>query len=88
MIPHNLKEQDKKRFKEHQFSVVANELMSMNRTMPDVRYPEYVRLLTFFSVANAEFLPIISFFFVISQMSICKISKEITSSIDSHRLSQ
>lgn len=40
VIPEHLKEEDKNRFKEHQFSIVANELMSMNRTMPDVRYPE------------------------------------------------
>lgn len=40
VIPENLQEENKNRFAEHQFSVVANELMSMNRTMPDVRYPE------------------------------------------------
>jgi len=39
-IPAHLKEEAKRRFTEHQFDVVANELMSLNRTMPDIRYPE------------------------------------------------
>lgn len=39
-VPPELKEEAKKRFPEHQFDIIANELMSMNRTMPDARYPE------------------------------------------------
>lgn len=40
VIPDDLKEESEKRFPEHQFNIIASDMMSMNRTMPDVRYPE------------------------------------------------
>ncbi|XP_055295467.1 polypeptide N-acetylgalactosaminyltransferase 13-like [Sitodiplosis mosellana] len=39
-IPSELKEEADKRWSEHRFNIIANEMMSLNRTMPDIRYPE------------------------------------------------
>lgn len=40
VVPPELKQEAEKRFSEHKFNIVANEMMSLNRTMPDSRYPE------------------------------------------------
>lgn len=39
-VPEERKEEAKQRFAEHQFNVVANEMMSFNRSLIDARYPE------------------------------------------------
>ncbi|XP_031622984.1 polypeptide N-acetylgalactosaminyltransferase 13-like [Contarinia nasturtii] len=40
VVPEERKEEATKRFSENQFNIIANEMMSLNRSMPDVRYPE------------------------------------------------
>lgn len=40
VIPENRKEEAERRFSEQYFNVVANELMPINRAIPDARYPE------------------------------------------------
>lgn len=37
VIPDNLKEESKKRFKENQFNIVASDIMALNRSVPDQR---------------------------------------------------
>lgn len=41
IVPPEKKEEAEQRFKENEFNVVASELMSLNRTLADNRYPEY-----------------------------------------------
>lgn len=40
VVPPELQEASKERFGENEFDVVANEMMSVNRTLTDSRYPE------------------------------------------------
>lgn len=40
VVPPELEEEAKKRFKENEFNVVASEMMSLNRTLLDNRFPE------------------------------------------------
>ncbi|XP_031629086.1 polypeptide N-acetylgalactosaminyltransferase 13-like [Contarinia nasturtii] len=44
VVPEELKEEATRRFSENNFDIVANELMSMNRSLPDMRYPECKQL--------------------------------------------
>lgn len=53
VIPEHLKEESEKRFPEHQFNIIASDMMSLNRSMPDVRYPEYENFLV--SIASISF---------------------------------
>ena len=40
-VPENLQNQAKKRFNTHQLNVVASDLVSLNRRLPDFRNPRY-----------------------------------------------
>lgn len=40
IVPPEQEEIAEERFKEHEFNVVANEMMSVNRTLADSRFPE------------------------------------------------
>lgn len=40
VIPDHLKKESERRFTEHHFNIVASDMMSLNRTMPDIRTPE------------------------------------------------
>lgn len=41
IIPENLKESSKERFKENEFDIVASDLIALNRSIPDVRSDSY-----------------------------------------------
>lgn len=41
ILPAELKESAKKRFPEHMINVVASDLVSFNRTLPDIRHEKY-----------------------------------------------
>jgi len=46
VIPSDRQEESKEKFKIHQFNLVASEMMSLNRTLPDYRIPGYVTATT------------------------------------------
>lgn len=46
-MPTEKEEEAEKRFSEHEFNVVASEMMSYNRTLADSRYDEYDYLIFF-----------------------------------------
>lgn len=39
LIPPDREEESKEKFKIHQFNLVASDMMSLNRTLPDYRIP-------------------------------------------------
>lgn len=86
VIPKHLKEEAEKRFKEHQFSIIANEMMSMNRSMPDVRYPEW-EFNEFLKFWNSQTFPKATSY-ILLQVHKSSLSKEAPTSIDNNRLSQ
>lgn len=40
IVPPEKEEEAKTRFEENEFNVVASEIMSLNRTLKDLRFPE------------------------------------------------
>ena len=46
-VPAHMQQEKEKRFLENQFNVVASELVSINRSLPDYRSAEYVLFLSF-----------------------------------------